>query len=254
VLRPAAVLASGITRTVRGVRLLDDVELSVTVGSRLLLISEPTGSASLLLRILAGMAHADRGDIRLAGVAGADDSAEGWARRIGYVGAAAGVSPWMTPAEVLNLAGRLAGFDPDERRRRTDAAVDRYRLGAMRDSPIRRGGQPLAQRVALAAALLTDPEVLLLDDPLRAVEPAERTKLLTLPGKRRTMILASTLPAAETGLVNQVALLRNGRLVLHAPVRELEAHGLSLSHRGVAALADLRAGVIAETIVPEGEA
>lgn len=253
-LRPAAVLASGITRTLRGVRLLDQIELSVTVGSRVLLISEPESSASLLLRILAGLAHADRGDIRLAGVGRADDSAEGWARRIGYVGAAAGVSPWMTPAEVLNLAGRLAGYDRDERRRRTDAAVERYRLGAMRDSPIRRGGRPLAQRVALAAALLTDPEVLLLDDPLRAVEPAERRKLLALPGKRRTMILASTFPAAEVGLVNQVALLRDGKLALYAPVRELDAHGLSLSQRGVAALADLRAGVTAEGPAAEGEA
>lgn len=216
------------------------MELSVAVGSRLLLVSDPPGSASLLLRILAGLAHADRGDILLAGVSRADESPQGWARRVGYVGAAAGVSPWMTPGEVLELAGRLAGYDHAERRQRTDAALDRYRLGAMRDDPIRRGGAPLAQRVALAAAMLPDPEVLLLDDPLRAVEPGERSRLLALPGKRRTLIMASTFPAAEAGLVNQVALLREGKVALHAPTRQLTTHELSLSYRGIEALADLR--------------
>lgn len=238
-LRPSAVLASGITRSLRGVRLLDNLELSVGVGGRLLLVSEPEGSASLLLRIMAGLAHADRGDVQLAGVARADDSAAGWARRVGYVGAAAGIYPWMTPTEVLDLAGRLAGYDRAERQRRSDAAIERYRLGASRDAPIRRGGAPLAQRTALAAAMLADPEVLLLDNPLRAVEATERSRLLAIPGRRRTVVIASTFPATEVGLVNQVALLRDGRVALHAPVRELDARGLSLSHRGIKALAGL---------------
>jgi ABC-type multidrug transport system ATPase subunit len=242
VLRPAAVLASGITRSVRGARLLDDLELSVGVGGRLLLVSRPEGSASLLLRILAGLAHADRGNVRLAGVSRADDSAAGWARRIGYVGASAGIYAWMTPAEVLELAGRLAGYDRAERHRRSDAAVERYRLGASRDAPIRRGGAALAQRTALAAAMFTDPEVLLLDDPLRSVEAEERSRLLAIPGKRRTVVLASAFPATEVGLVNQIALLREGKVVLHAPVRELDARGLTLSLRGIEVLAGIGEG------------
>lgn len=238
-LRPAAVLASGITRSVRGVRLLDDLELSVGVGGRLLLVSRPDGSASLLLRILAGLARADHGSVRMAGVSRADDSAAGWARRIGYVGAAAGIYAWMTPAEVLELAGRLAGYDRAERHRRSDAAIERYRLGANRDAPIRRGGPALAQRTALAAAMLTDPEVLLLDDPLRSVEAEERSRLLAIPGKRRTLVLASAFPAAEVGLVNQVALIRDGKVALHVRVRELDARGLTLSLRGIEALAGI---------------
>ncbi|MEO6058802.1 MAG: ATP-binding cassette domain-containing protein [Candidatus Limnocylindria bacterium] len=225
-----------------GVRLLDDLELSVGVGGRLLLVSRPEGSASLLLRILAGLAHADHGSVRLAGVSRADDSAAGWARRIGYVGASAGIYGWMTPAEVLELAGRLAGYDRADRQRRSDAALERYRLGASRHAPIRRGGAALAQRTALAAAMLTDPEVLLLDDPLRSVEAEERSRLLAIPGKRRTVVLASGFPATEVGLVNQVALLRDGKVALHVPVRELDARGLTLSLRGIEALAGIGEG------------
>lgn len=240
-LRPAAVVCEGITRTVRGQHLLDELQLVVGVGARLLIVSRPEESASLLLRVLAGLSHATAGTVRLAGVARADNSPAGWARRVGYVGPEAGIYPWMSPREVLDLAARLADFDIDERRRLIDLAAERYRIGPHLDGPIRRGGASLAQRTALAAAMLTDPEVLLLDDPLRAIEPTERARLLAIPGRRRTVLIASRFPASEAGLVNQVALLQDGRLVLHVPVRELDARGLTLSQRGIEALAELAA-------------
>ena len=85
-LRPAAVACEGITRIVRGQLLLDDLALSVGVGARLVLVSTPDESASLLLRILAGLSRASAGSVRLAGLSQADSSPSGWARRIGYVG------------------------------------------------------------------------------------------------------------------------------------------------------------------------
>jgi ABC-type multidrug transport system ATPase subunit len=237
-LRPAAVVCDGVTRVVHGERLLDGLDLAVGVGARLLLVSTPEASASLLLRVLAGLVRATSGTVRIAGVTRADDSAAGWARRIGYVGPEAGIHPWMSPGEALDLAGRLAGLDPDERRRRSDAAAEVYRLGAQLATPVRRGGPALAQRTALAAAMLADPEVLLLDEPLRSLEPEERKLLLTMPGRRRTVLLASRYPASEAGVVNQVALVREGRIALHVGVAELDEHGLQLSMRGIEALAE----------------
>jgi ABC-2 type transport system ATP-binding protein len=230
-------VCDGITRTVGGQHLLDDLHLAVGVGARLLIVSRPEESASLLLRVLAGLSHPTAGTVRLAGVARADNSPEGWARRVGYVGPEAGIYPWMSPREVLDLAARLAGFDADERRRRIDLAAESYRMGLHLDEPIQRGGASLAQRTALAAAMLADPEVLLLDEPLRAVEPTERGRLLAIPGPRRTVLIASRFPASEAGLVNQVALLNDGRVVLHASVSELDGRGLTLSQRGIEALA-----------------
>lgn len=238
VLRPAAVVCDHLTRVIRGVRLLDRVDLTIRVGARVLVVSDPPESASLLLRILAGLAHAEAGAIRIAGVSRADDSADGWARRIGYVGPESGIYPWMSPGEVLDLAGRLAGYEAEERDRRTDAVAERYRLGVHLDEPVRRGGPALAQRTALASAMLTDPEVVLLDEPLRAVDPPERRRLLNLPGRRRTMLLASRLPASEAGIVNEMLLLHRGRVAMHRPIRDLEEHGLELSVRGIEALAE----------------
>lgn len=230
-------MCEGITRSIRGQPLLADLHLVVGVGARLLLISRPEASASLLLRVLAGLTHATAGTVRLAGVNRADSSPSGWARRVGYVGPEAGIYPWMTPREVLDLAGRLAGFDADQRQRRIDQAAETYRVGLQLDEPIQRGGESLAQRTALAAVMLTDPEVLLLDEPLRAVEPTERLRLLAIPGARRTVLIASRFPASEAGLVQQVALVREGRIAVHAHVRQLDARGLTLSQRGIESLA-----------------
>jgi len=235
------VVCEGVSRRLRGQPLLDDLTMVVGVGARLLVVSRPEQSASMLLRVLAGLSRMHSGIVRLAGVARPDSSPAGWARRVGYVGPEAGIYPWMTPREVLDLAGRIAEYDPPDIQRRIDRVAERYRIGVHLDQPIRRGGEPLAQRVALASAMLTEPEVLLLDEPLRAVEPEERARLLTIPGRRRTVVIASRYPASESGLVNQIAFLREGRLVVHAPVDELDRRGLALSQRGIDALIEMAA-------------
>lgn len=242
-LRPAAVVTSGLRRSVGGRKLLDGVDLRVPVGARLLLVSEPDGAASLLLRILAGLVRPAGGSFDLAGVPRSDEADAGWRRRIGYVGGETGFYPWLSPREVLDLAGRLADYDRAERRRRIDIAVELYRLGPGLDRPVSRGGPPLTERVALAAAMLTDPEVLLLDDPLRSLDPAERARLLAVRGRRRTVVLASRYPASEDGLVNQVALLRDGRLAIHAPRDDLAEHDLPLTLGGIASLATMRSEI-----------
>ncbi|HET8586801.1 MAG TPA: hypothetical protein VFM74_02905, partial [Candidatus Limnocylindria bacterium] len=95
-LRPAAIVCRGLHRRRAGVALLDGLDLAVPVGARLLVVSEPEESASLLLAVLAGLARVDDGQLLIAGVRRADDSAAGWARRVGYVGPRANVHPWLS--------------------------------------------------------------------------------------------------------------------------------------------------------------
>jgi ABC-2 type transport system ATP-binding protein len=130
--------------------------------------------------------------------------------------------------------------------------LERFRLVSDATRPIRRAGPAVAQKVALAAALVGEPEILLLDEPLRAVDPHERHRLLQLGGKRITVLLASRYPAGDEGLVDQVALIRDGRLALHAGVEELAAASLPLSARGVEVLAHHVADAAASAPAPAG--
>jgi ABC-type multidrug transport system ATPase subunit len=235
------VVVSGLHRSVRRRKLLAGLDLRVPVGSRLLLVSDPPGADSLLLGILAGLVRPRRGRFEVAGLARDDDSTGGWRRRIAYLPPDGGFYQWLSPWEVLELAGRLAGYEPPERRRRIDAAVDEYRLAAELRRPVSRGGPSLAQRVGLAAAMLGDPEVLLLDEPLRAVQADERRRLLDIPGERRSVLMVSRYPASEEGLVDRLVLIRDGRVALHARVPELAEHQLTLSTQGILALAERQA-------------
>ena len=235
-LRPAAVSCSNLGRG----RLLDGCTIEVPVGARLLVVAEPEASASTLLRILAGLSRPDRGRIEIAGLT--DPSTEGWGRRVAYLGPDPGIHAWMTPREALELAARLLELSPAEAARRTESAMAWARVPPdAADRPVGRGGPPLLQRTGLAAALIAEPEVLLLDEPLRALDAEERSRLLRLPGRRRTVIIASRYPASEAGLATHLAFLRDGRIALLARLDELEAAGLPLSMRGIGALADRRA-------------
>lgn len=237
-LRPVAIQVDGLARRIDGEPLLDGVDLAVPAGARVLISGEVPESPSLLLRIMAGLARPDRGRVVVAGLLREAAIPEGWARRVGFVGSDPGIPLWMTPAESLQLAARLAGIDGPQRDRLIDEALQRFQLGAIRDRPLRHAGRIVAERTALAAALLPDPEVLLLDEPLRAHAPPDRLRMLQIPGERRTVLIASRFPAQEGGVIDRVVLIRDGRIALHAPVTELDAQRLPLSLRGMTALAD----------------
>lgn len=238
-LRPVAVEVEGLVRKVGGQALLDGFDLAIPAGARVLLAGIEPEAPSLLLRIMAGVARADRGTVLVAGLVREASIPEGWARRVGFVGSDPGIPLWMTPAESLELAARLSGMDGPQRERLIEESLQRFQLGAIRDRPLRHAGRVVAERTALAAALLPDPEVLLLDEPLRAHSPPDRLRLLRIPGERRTILIASRYPAQEGGVVDRVVLIRDGRMALHAPISELDAQRLPLSLRGMTALADL---------------
>jgi ABC-2 type transport system ATP-binding protein len=232
ILRPSAITITALSRG----SLLRRCTLSVPVGTRLLVVSDPEASASTLVRVLAGLSRRDSGRIEIAGVTHA--SGRGWGRRVAHLGPEPGIPRWMTPREAVSLAANLLDVPRDEAVRIDRALAWAGVTPAAAERSIRSGGPPMLQRTGLAAALIADPEVLLLDEPLRALDTHERTRLLRLPGQRHTIVIASRYPASEAGLVSHVALLRAGHLALMVPVAELDAAGLPLSMRGVTALAD----------------
>jgi len=218
VLQPAAVECRGLRRRVGRRWVLNGVDLVIPVGARVVVSGTPDEAPSLLLKVFAGLARVTSGTIRVAGLSMDMADRPGWARRVGYVGSEPGVPAWMTPTEALELAARLAGLDGPERARRVEESLAEYGLVPSRDKSVKRAGRKVHERTALAAALIADPEVLLLDEPLSSHGAEDRFGWLRIRGARRTVLMASPDPLRESGLVDRVVVLREGRVAMNARV------------------------------------
>jgi ABC-type multidrug transport system ATPase subunit len=235
-LRPAAVACRDLRHGSGRRRLLNGVTLTVPVGARLLVVSRPAESASMLLRVLAGIARPSGGEIRIAGLAGG--SPEAWRQRVGYVERDPGIPTWLSPREALQVAARTYGFEAGAAERAIVGSASGAGIGGTElEHPILRGGRVLLERVAFASALVGEPEVMLLDDPLRSLDATRRSAMLTLAGPRRTMLLASRNPSNDAGLCSHVAFLSGGRITLISPISRLADAELPLSVEGLETLA-----------------
>ena len=210
-LRPAAVVCTDLRRG----RDLDRCSLSVPAGGRLLLVSDPDSTASTLLRVLAGLSRAERGRIRIAGLT--DAGSRGWGRRVSYLGPHPGLHTWMTPLEALELASELIDVAPADRARRIERAAAWAQIpAAAMAQPMSRSGTALQQRTGLAAALIHDPEVLILDEPTTGLDPnqiIEIRELIKSLGQQKTVLFSSHILQEVEAICDRVVIINRGKLV-----------------------------------------
>ena len=228
-----AFLLSGATKAYGGVRVLGPVDLAVEEGTTTLLLGPSAGGKSTLLRLLNGLVRPDAGTVLFRGAP--PDRA--MRPQMGYVIQGGGLFPHLTAADNVALLARWLGWDGPRVERRMAELQDLVRLpaAALPRFPAQlSGGQ--AQRVALMRALMLDPPVLLLDEPLGALDPITRFDLQqdlreVFARLRKTVVLvthdlaeaeffaaATGGPDAREGIA---VLLRDGRIVQRGSIDEL---------------------------------
>jgi len=203
---------------------LRGVDLTVAPGSRTALVGPSGAGKTTLLRAVAGLAPLDAGEIRVGARSLKDVPAH--RRRIAVVFQEPRLLPHLSVWENVALPLRTAGVPRPDRRACARVLLADVGLTGFADRrvPGLSGGEQ--QRVSLARALCADPELLLLDEPLAAVDPNRRSGLrrliVELQRERRVTTLAITHDRAEAAeLGEQVALMLEGRIVQHAPAQEL---------------------------------
>jgi len=175
----------------------------------------PNGSGkTTTLKLLMGLVFPDAGtatilDLPLSGGK--------WRQRIGYLPEHPYFYDYLTPREYVDYAGRLHGLDRDRRRERTDQLLRRLDLASAADVSLRRLSKGMQQRLGLAQALVNDPELVFLDEPMSGLDPMGRALVRDLIQSLREegkSVFFSThiLPDAEA-LCDRVGLLREGRLL-----------------------------------------
>jgi heme ABC exporter ATP-binding subunit CcmA len=214
------VLARGVRRSFGRVRVLHDIDLSLSAGE-VLAVAGPNGAGkSTLLRVLAGLMRPSAGEVRVLGRVLAADAAES-RRQIGLLSHQTLLYDDLTLLENLTFAARLYGMSrPKEAARE---ALDAAELGPRADDLPRRLSRGLLQRAAIARALLHRPRVLLLDEPFTALDAASADRLRATLGARRDeglgLVIVTHHLAEVWELATRVAVLVEGRWVCDEPRR-----------------------------------
>ena len=216
----------GVAKRYGGVEALKATTLSLGPGVSVLL--GPTGCGkSTLLRLLTGLSRPDAGEVLLWGQPLTPRSIGPLRRRIGYVIQEGGLFPHLTAAANVTLAARYFGWEAGRIERRLDELIELThfpRDGMARFPAQLSGGQ--RQRVSLMRALMLGPELLLLDEPLGALDPMIRAELRTdlreifrLVGQ--TVVLVTHDLVEAEFFADRVVLLRDGAVVQQGSLEDL---------------------------------
>lgn len=201
---------------------LVDLDLEVRSGEVLGYVGPNGSGKTTTLKLLIGLLKPDAGEIRVFGLPHRDRA---WRHRVGYLPEQPYFYDYLTPAEYLDYVGRLFGLATERRRSRAGELLSRVGLEASADVPMRRFSKGMLQRVGIAQALVNDPDLLFLDEPMSGLDPLGRrlvrNLILELRQAGKTVLFSTHILSDAEALCDRVALLRQGQLVRVGPLGEM---------------------------------
>lgn len=217
----------GVSHRFGEVETLRQVDFTVEAGRTTVLIGPSGCGKSTLLRMVVGLLTPTAGRVILAGQPVTPATVVGLRRRTGYVIQGGGLFPHLSAAGNVTLMARHLGQPEMEIRERLEklCALTHFPTEALSRYPAElSGGQQ--QRVGLVRALMLDPEVLLLDEPLGALDPLVRRDLQSelreiFRALHRTVLLVTHDLAEAAYLADHIVLLRAGRVVQTGSLQDL---------------------------------
>ena len=220
----------GVSRSFAGKVAVQPLSLEIEAGRTTVLLGESGSGKSTLLRLMAGLIAPDQGRVLLEGEPLTPERAPILRRRMGFGLQSGGLFPHLTAEENVTLLARALGRPPEWRHERLERLRVLVRLGPelLRRWPLElSGGQ--RQRVSLMRALMLEPTVVLLDEPLGALDPITRVELQAeldrVFAELHATVVLVTHDLAEAGaLADSVVLLRDGTVVQQGPLETLISH------------------------------
>ncbi|MFI5299901.1 MAG: ABC transporter ATP-binding protein [Polyangiales bacterium] len=214
-------------KSVEAVRSISfDVEQGQIVG----LIGPNGAGKTTTVKVLMGLCRATKGATKIKGV----DSADPESRRVvGYLPESPYVYPYLTPREFVDLCGRLSGMNGAARRKRVPEVLERTGIMYAADRSVGRLSKGMLQRTGLAAALVADPEILVLDEPMSGLDPIGRREVRDLIFEERrlgrTVLFSSHVLSDVEALCDHVVILHKGELKMSGAVSDLVRQGARLT-------------------------
>lgn len=210
---------SGLEKSYGPTKALDEIDLSVTQGEVHGLLGPNGAGKTSTLRILLGLLRRDAGEVSVLGGDPWLDAVE-LHGRLAYVPGDVELWPNLTGGEAIDLLGRLRGGLDESRR---DELVDRFDLDPTKKGRAYSKGN--RQKVAIVAALASDAELLLLDEPTAGLDPLMEVVFQDVINRMkqegRTVLLSSHILAQVEKLADRISIIRQGKVVQTGTLAEM---------------------------------
>ncbi|MFZ5890449.1 MAG: ATP-binding cassette domain-containing protein [Myxococcota bacterium] len=183
----------------------------------------PNGAGkTTTIKMLTGLIRPSAGSARLFG----EQIPSARARaRLGFLPESPYIYPYLTPLEFVELSGRLSGLGGRVVRQRARQVLDQVGIGYAADRRVGKLSKGMLQRTGLAAALVADPELLILDEPMSGLDPVGRKEVRDLihdeRKKGRTIFFSTHILNDVEMLCDRVTILRRGEVVVSGRLNDL---------------------------------
>ncbi|HYS07589.1 MAG TPA: ABC transporter ATP-binding protein [Myxococcales bacterium] len=228
----AEVRTEGLSKTFRvgfwgrRVRAISDLSFEVRPGEIFGLLGPNGAGKTTTLKILLGFVKPTSGHAFIAG--GRVGTVES-RKNLGYLPENPALYEFLRGDEYLIFAGRLSGLGGAEARRRAAALLERVGLAGRADRPIRKFSKGMVQRLALAQALIGNPRIVILDEPMSGLDPIGRKDvrdlILQLRDEGHTVLFSTHILSDVEAICDRVGILVEGRLTDCGHLAELVAPG-----------------------------
>jgi ABC-2 type transport system ATP-binding protein len=208
----------------RKVEALRGVSLMVERGQIFGFVGPNGAGKTTMIRMLMGLIRATSGSAKLLGKPIPSRAARA---RVGFLPEAPYFYDYLTVGELCDLAGRLFGVSAAERKKRADALIERVGLGRARNQHLKKFSKGMLQRAELAQALMNDPELVILDEPMSGLDPIGRKEvrdlIVELRDQGKTVFFSSHILSDVEAITDHVAIIVRGQLQAHGSPADLVA-------------------------------
>lgn len=215
-----------LTKRFNGLPAVDDVSFAIRPGEILGYVGPNGAGKSTTFKMIIGLLEPSEGRIVYDGRSVLDDL-PGFQRRLGYVPEEPNLYPFLSGREYLQLAGRLRGISRAALDRKIEGFLTLFSLWDDRDCPVSSYSKGMRQKILISAALLDNPDVLILDEPLSGLDAstmiAVRELLQGLAAQGRTILYSSHVLDVMEKVCARVLILRKGRVLAYDSIEHLRA-------------------------------
>ncbi len=217
------VMVSHVHKSFNGSHAVNDVSFEVSSGEILGMVGPNGAGKTTAIRLLMDIIRPDSGRINILGI----DSIEDARDRVGYLPEERGLYRKVMVADTLEYLARLKGIDHQHAKQASHLWLERMGMASHSGKKIEQLSKGMSQIIQLAATIIHDPDIIILDEPFSGLDPVNRGMLkeviLELKGYGKTIILSTHQMNEVEAICDRVLMINHGQVVLYGELHQIRS-------------------------------